>query len=71
MFQIALDEYSERAEECRLEARRSLKAAEKSAWLSLADEWLRLAGMTQSEMAVLEPLHLVRALGVRYTSSGL
>jgi len=56
MFQIVFDEYLERAEECRLEARRSRKAEEKAAWLSLADEWLRLAQKTQSGVAALKPL---------------
>ena len=42
MFADIADEYLERVEECRLEARRCSRAEERDAWLSLAEEWLRL-----------------------------
>jgi hypothetical protein len=38
-----LDEALERAEECRREAARAIHTVDVVAWLSLADEWRKLA----------------------------
>ena len=38
-----LDEARERAEECRREAARAIHTIDVLAWLSLADEWRKLA----------------------------
>jgi hypothetical protein len=46
MFDNGADESWQRAEECRREAERAIKADDRAAWLSLADEWLRLAQKT-------------------------
>jgi hypothetical protein len=40
----------ERADECRREAARATNAADVLAWLSLADEWRRLAQTSDSDL---------------------
>jgi hypothetical protein len=55
MFHNTFDEYWERAEECRLEARRSIHAEDRAAWLSLAEEWLRLAGANAADLTFEAP----------------
>jgi hypothetical protein len=57
-FQNTSEEYSERAEECRQEARRSLSKTDAAAWLSLAEEWLRLARAAMSELTPEVPLEM-------------
>jgi hypothetical protein len=55
MFSDSEGEIFQRAEECRLEARRAINAEERAAWLSLAEEWLRLA---QTTLMSEEPLEM-------------
>jgi hypothetical protein len=51
MFDNVADESWQRAEECRREAERAIKADDRAAWLSLADEWLKLAQNTAVNLA--------------------
>jgi hypothetical protein len=37
------DEYRQKAEECRVQARKAPRPEDKAAWLSMAEDWLRLA----------------------------
>jgi hypothetical protein len=46
MFSDFSNDYLERAEECRTEARQASHAEERAEWFALADEWVRLAQMT-------------------------
>jgi hypothetical protein len=49
MFSEIAEEYVERIEECRQEARRCSDPRDKAAWLTLAEEWLTLALRAETE----------------------
>ena len=53
MFSDRADEARERFEECRREAARATNAVDVVAWLSLADEWRKLAQATDIDLKVL------------------
>jgi hypothetical protein len=53
MFANLEDEAQERAEDCRREARNAIKAADVLAWLSLADEWRKLADVQNVDCTVI------------------
>ena len=42
------DECRQKAEDCRVQASKALSSGEKAAWLTLADEWLRLSKILDS-----------------------
>ena len=48
-----LDEALERAEECRREAARAIHTIDVLAWLSLADEWRKLAQTREIDYPVI------------------
>ena len=52
MFGNIEDEAHERAEECRREAKNVIKGADVLAWLSLADEWRKLAEVSNVDRTV-------------------
>ncbi len=49
MFHDHTNEFWERVEECRREAESAPTAEDRAAWLCLADEWLKLAQITEAE----------------------
>jgi hypothetical protein len=42
------DEYRKKADECREQAERSISPIDKSAWLRIAEQWLKLAQETDA-----------------------
>ena len=58
MFVDVVDECLERAEECRLEARRSIHREDALAWLALAVEWESLARATARDLRSEEPIEV-------------
>ena len=57
MFGNIEDEAHERAEECRREAKNVIKGADVLAWLSLADEWRKLADVRNVDRTMIDATH--------------
>jgi hypothetical protein len=45
-------EYREKADECPLEARHTFKEADRAQWLTMAEEWLKLAQSVESPIVI-------------------
>jgi hypothetical protein len=54
MFSDFSNEFVERAEECRIEARHATHEEERAEWLALAEEWARLARVSATAAEPLE-----------------
>jgi hypothetical protein len=54
MLQDHAAEYRQKAEECRLEALAARSVDDRTAWLEMAQEWMRLAEDAEAELAALK-----------------
>ena len=54
MLQDHAAEYRQKAEECRLEALAAQSVDDRTAWLEMAQEWMRLAEDAEAELAALK-----------------
>lgn len=54
MLQNHVEEYRQKAEECRLLALEARSVDDRAAWLEMADEWMRLAEEAEAELAAVK-----------------